>query len=88
MAFGTILIIQNDGRLRNTKLSTIVAATRAAGLNRLEWQQIGKSGDVPLQTANTRLGYGVVIAEKDISNEDMREGGDMYSFGVEGDISQ
>ncbi|KAI1473614.1 hypothetical protein F4774DRAFT_423111 [Daldinia eschscholtzii] len=94
---GTLAILENEGVLRSTRFSSIVAATRGPALEKLGW--VGEDrGELPRDVKNLKVGYGIVhkVNELGVLQEDMRyperrtwDGGDVhYGFGLEGDVRQ
>ncbi|KAI1333632.1 hypothetical protein F5Y15DRAFT_338359 [Xylariaceae sp. FL0016] len=95
---GTLAVLQNEGVLRNTRFSSIVAATRGPALEKLGWGEAGDGRDVPRDVKNLRVGYGIVHRPSGlgVQQEDTRyperslwEVGDVrYGFGIEGNVRQ
>ncbi|OLN95210.1 hypothetical protein CCHL11_10296 [Colletotrichum chlorophyti] len=80
VAFG-VAAIREEGLVRNTRFSSIVAATRGPGLEKLPWGAAIGSGDHH-PVAGAKVGYGLVPG-------DMNPGsGETYGFGLEGDVKQ
>lgn len=60
-AAGALAIRDNGGVARNTRFSSVVAATRGPVLERIAWQgPLQDRGDVPAEVKRLRLGYGVM----------------------------
>ncbi|CCC11700.1 unnamed protein product [Sordaria macrospora k-hell] len=67
---GALALRENGGVVRDTKFSSIVAATRGSGLGRVRWTDgtdgtgvsVGGDGTVPEEVKGWRMGYGVVDA--------------------------
>ncbi|KAI0382315.1 hypothetical protein F5Y04DRAFT_52790 [Hypomontagnella monticulosa] len=97
VAAGTLTVLENQGVLRSTRFSSIVAATRGPALEKLGWHG---SEDLPRDVKNVRVGYGLVHRAGSglgvLQEEDSRYpervvwgGGDVhYGFGLEGDVRQ
>ena len=85
-ALGAAAIAQNSGVVRNTRFSSIVAATRSKELDAIGWRQRGENswGEVPREVARTRLGYGLVSGGLNGKKEEVMD----YGFGVEGKVRQ
>ncbi|KAI1798706.1 hypothetical protein F4811DRAFT_558556 [Daldinia bambusicola] len=94
---GTLAILENEGVLRSTRFSSIVAATRGPALEKLGW--VGEErGELPRDIKSLKVGYGIVhrANELGVLQEDMRyperrvwDGGDVhYGFGLKGDVRQ
>ncbi|OTA52768.1 hypothetical protein K449DRAFT_390743 [Hypoxylon sp. EC38] len=94
---GTLAILENEGVLRSTRFSSIVAATRGPALEKLGLAGEDR-GNVPRDVKNLKVGYGIVHGASGLGvlQEDTRsservawEGGDIrYGFGLEGDVQQ
>lgn len=64
IAVGALAIRDNGGVTRNTRFSSIVAATRGPALEKIAWMgPLEDRGDVPAQVKNLRLGYGVLTID-------------------------
>jgi hypothetical protein len=87
VALGAAAISQNAGKLRNTRFSSIVAATRGPGLDRLAWRRTSALGEVPRDVGRVRLGYGLV-GHGSSSFDSVGEWTECYGFGVEGEVRQ
>ncbi|KAF3068470.1 hypothetical protein GL218_08259 [Daldinia childiae] len=94
---GTLAILENEGVLRSTRFSSIVAATRGPALEKLGW--VGEDrGNLPRDIKNLKVGYGIVhrmsgleVLQEDTQYPERRvwDGGDVhYGFGLEGDVQQ
>lgn len=98
VAAGTMSILENEGVIRSTRFSSIVAATRGPALEKLGWVGSHRSGDLPNEMKNMKVGFGVAHRPNDpvVSQEGAghhgREAQDAeelhYCFGLEGDIRQ
>ncbi|GKT52368.1 uncharacterized protein ColSpa_12549 [Colletotrichum spaethianum] len=75
VAFG-VAAVREEGLVRNTRFSSIVAATRGPGLEKLPWATTPNSDHRPVAAA--KVGYGLVP----------QGGAETYGFGVEGDVKQ
>ncbi|KAK1968956.1 hypothetical protein LY78DRAFT_727400 [Colletotrichum sublineola] len=100
VALGALAVRENGGVLRNTRFSSVVAATRGPALDKVNWEGPNRDqGDVPDDVKKLKLGYGVII------NQNMGNGlnaGERYprqsmiwspsevrcGFGLEGDVDQ
>lgn len=61
IAAGALAIRDNGGVTRNTRFSSVVAATRGPALEKIAWQgPLQDRGDVPAEVKRLRLGYGVM----------------------------
>lgn len=61
IAAGALAIRDNGGVTRNTRFSSVVAATRGPALEKIAWQgPLQDRGDVPSEVKRLRLGYGVM----------------------------
>ncbi|KAI0849192.1 hypothetical protein F5Y00DRAFT_235882 [Daldinia vernicosa] len=70
---GTLAILENEGVLRNTRFSSIVAATRGPALEKLGW--VGEDrGNLPRDIKNLKVGYGIVhrMSGLEVLQEDTR----------------
>ncbi|WYZ41115.1 hypothetical protein EsH8_V_000010 [Colletotrichum jinshuiense] len=79
VAFG-VAAVREEGLVRNTRFSSIVAATRGPGLEKLPWATTPSSDHDPV--AGAKVGYGLV--PKDVNSG----GAETYGFGLEGDVKQ
>ncbi|KAK4188450.1 hypothetical protein QBC35DRAFT_195727 [Podospora australis] len=59
VGLGTAALAQNNYHVRDIKVSSIVAATRAPCLEDLPWKS-SKWGEVPWEIKQTQLGYGII----------------------------
>ncbi|KAK1978574.1 hypothetical protein LZ30DRAFT_210245 [Colletotrichum cereale] len=79
VAFG-VVAVREEGLVRNTRFSSIVAATRGPGLEKIPWATTPNSDHRPV--AGAKVGYGLVP-------KDPHQGGpETYGFGLEGDVKQ
>ncbi|EAA33028.3 hypothetical protein GE21DRAFT_5576 [Neurospora crassa] len=94
---GALALRENGAVVRDTKFSSIVAATRGSGLGRARWTDRfdgGASGGgdtVPEEVKGWRMGYGVVDAgagDGRLEVVDGAGGRTVYGFGFEGDVRQ
>ncbi|XXG96238.1 hypothetical protein Hte_002519 [Hypoxylon texense] len=95
---GTLAILENEGLLRSTRFSSIVAATRGPALEKLGWVGPENQGSLPRDVRNLKVGYGIVhkpgglgVLQEDTSYPERVawDGGDIrYGFGLEGDVRQ
>jgi hypothetical protein len=74
VVFG-VMAIQEEGGVRNTRFSSIVAATRGPGLEKVPW-----NAEVHRRF---RVGYGLVPRGLGVDPSDST-----YGFGIEGDVRQ
>ncbi|KAK1977680.1 hypothetical protein LZ30DRAFT_600738 [Colletotrichum cereale] len=99
VALGALAVRENGDVLRNTRFSSVVAATRGPALDKVHWEGPDRDrGDVPDDVKKLKLGYGVM-------NQNMGNGfsvGERYprqsmvwspgeircGFGLEGDVNQ
>ncbi|GKT56612.1 formylmethionine deformylase-like protein [Colletotrichum tofieldiae] len=99
VALGALAVRENGGVLRNTRFSSIVAATRGPALDKVHWEGPDRDrGDVPEDVKKLKLGYGVI-------NQNIGDGLDAgvryprqsmvwspseirCGFGLEGDVNQ
>ncbi|KAK1759187.1 hypothetical protein QBC47DRAFT_99687 [Echria macrotheca] len=58
--FGALAVAENDNHVRDIKMSSIVAATRAPILEDLPWS-LSRWGEVPDDIRDTKVGYGLVV---------------------------
>lgn len=64
IAAGALAIRDNGGVTRNTRFSSIVAATRGPALEKIAWRgPLQDRGDVPAEVKTLRLGYGVMVPD-------------------------
>lgn len=100
---GALALRENGGVVRDTKFSSIVAATRGSGLGRVRWtdgadggvSSVG-NGTVPEEVKGWRMGYGVVDTSGSGGYGDgrldvgdgMGGGRTVFGFGFEGDVRQ
>ncbi|KAI1880512.1 hypothetical protein JX265_000752 [Neoarthrinium moseri] len=96
VVLGTAAVLSNEGRLYDTRFSSIVAATRGPALEKVMWKE--DRGDLPPDVRNLRVGYGlihrastlgVVVDDTRYPERGVWEGGEIrYGFGLEGDVRQ
>ncbi|KAF4919382.1 hypothetical protein CGCVW01_v007944 [Colletotrichum viniferum] len=79
VAFG-VAAVWEEGLVRNTRFSSIVAATRGPALEKLPWGNAVPGSD-HRPVAGARVGYGLVPTDPHV-------GGSTYGFGLEGDVKQ
>ncbi|KAF6832308.1 hypothetical protein CPLU01_06272 [Colletotrichum plurivorum] len=79
VSFG-VAAVREEGLVRNTRFSSIVAATRGPGLEKLPWGNTVPGTD-HRPVAGARVGYGLVPTNP-------HAGGETYGFGLEGDVRQ
>lgn len=61
VAAGALAVRENGGVTRNTRFSSVVAATRGPVLEKIAWQgPLQDRGDVPGDVKKLKLGYGVM----------------------------
>ncbi|RSL61910.1 hypothetical protein CEP54_005982 [Fusarium duplospermum] len=86
VAAGTLALRHNGGLRRDSRFSSILAATRGQGLNRVEWGgPLFDRGQVNHSVRGFKMGYGTAKrdeAERLIGNQVP------FSFGFEGEIEQ
>lgn len=100
VAAGALAVRENGGVLRNTRFSSIVAATRGPALEKVSWEGPNRDrGDVPEDVKELKLGYGV-MKQRDVNSLDGPGGihpqdSTLWSpsevrcgFGLEGDVNQ
>ncbi|TQN73310.1 hypothetical protein CSHISOI_02130 [Colletotrichum shisoi] len=80
VAFG-LAAVREEGLVRNTRFSSIVAATRGPGLEKLPWATSPNSDHRPV--AGAKVGYGLVPRDPHSG-----AGVETYGFGIEGDVKQ
>lgn len=61
--FGALALAENDNRVRETRVSSIIAATRAPCLNDLPWTA-SQWGEVPEEIRDAKMGYGLVVDDR------------------------
>lgn len=65
VAVGTFAVNDNGGVTRNTRFSSVVAATRGPALEKIAWMgPLQDRGDVPKDVKGLRLGYGIMNENK------------------------
>lgn len=94
---GTFAVLENEGRLYDTRFSSIVAATRGPALEKVMWKDENR-GKLAADIKNLKVGYGVIhrAPALDAMAGDVRPsvhpstgGGEVrYGFGLEGDVRQ
>ncbi|RSL50831.1 hypothetical protein CEP53_008656 [Fusarium sp. AF-6] len=86
VAAGTLALRHNGGLRRDSRFSSILAATRGQGLNRVEWGgPLFDKGQVNHSVRGFKMGYGTAKrdeAERLIGNQVP------FTFGFEGEIEQ
>ncbi|KAK1776013.1 hypothetical protein QBC45DRAFT_480229 [Copromyces sp. CBS 386.78] len=99
LVVGALALRENGGVVRDTKFSSIVAATRGSGLGRVRWTDgtdgtgVSVGDGVPEEVKGWRMGYGVVDAgagegRLDVGDGFIGGGRTVYGFGFEGDVRQ
>ena len=88
VALGAKAISQNAGKLRHTRFSSIVAATRGPSLDQLAWNRTSVWGEVPRDVGKVRLGYGLMGHGRGVSDGTGETWTEYYGFGVEGEVRQ
>lgn len=83
--FGAVAVFQNGGYLRDIRFSSIVAATRAPGLDHLEWSKRSYGREGPIDVGDIKLGYGQVGGSAHLTGQ---QGTDYHGFGLEGEVRQ
>ncbi|KAK3356454.1 hypothetical protein B0T25DRAFT_451700 [Lasiosphaeria hispida] len=82
----------NQGGLRDTRWSSIVAATRGPALDNVNWEgRPGEGEDVTGNAKNLKVGYGVLQASLsggEASSTGWDSEGRRYGFGLEGHVRQ
>ncbi|KAH6647340.1 hypothetical protein BKA67DRAFT_594456 [Truncatella angustata] len=99
VVLGTVAVFENEGRLYDTRFSSIVAATRGPALEKVMWKE--DKGDLDPGVRKMRVGYGLihktnalgVVPEEETTRytgRGMNEEGDTprFGFGLEGDVRQ
>ncbi|KAF4465604.1 formylmethionine deformylase [Fusarium albosuccineum] len=86
---GSIALWRNGGRRRDSRFSSIVAATRGSSLSKIDWGGPAvDEGQVNEKVRNLKLGYGL---SKHVETEEFpgtARSQVTFSFGCEGDIYQ
>jgi len=78
--FGALALVENNHHVRDIRVSSIVAATRAPCLQELPWTK-SQWGEVPPEIREVKMGYGMVVDEqKDGSPNDPLQQKIMYGF--------
>ncbi|KAF3810866.1 hypothetical protein GCG54_00003043 [Colletotrichum gloeosporioides] len=100
VAAGALAIRENGGVLRNTRFSSIVAATRGPALEKVKWEGPDRDrGDVPKDVKELKIGYGVmnqnVMSPLGTDGRYPQQSSPIWSpnevrcgFGLEGDVNQ
>ncbi|EQB45138.1 hypothetical protein CGLO_16037 [Colletotrichum gloeosporioides Cg-14] len=100
VAAGALAIRENGGVLRNTRFSSIVAATRGPALEKVKWEGPDRDrGDVPKDVKELKIGYGVmnqnVMSPLGTDGRYPQQSSSIWSpnevrcgFGLEGDVNQ
>lgn len=97
VVLGTAAVLENEGRLYDTRFSSIVAATRGPALERVMWKE--DKGDLASGVRKMKVGYGlihrvntlsVVPEETGYTGHGVGEenGTPRFGFGLEGDVRQ
>jgi hypothetical protein len=81
VVLGAMAIEQNGGKMRNTRFSSIAAATRGLGFETLELRS-SSWGELPGDVKKMKLGYGL-LSNVDDTNEVWM---DNYGFGKEAEV--
>ncbi|TDZ16620.1 hypothetical protein Cob_v010458 [Colletotrichum orbiculare MAFF 240422] len=81
VSFG-VAAVREEGLVRNTRFSSIVAATRGPGLEKLPWGNTVPGSD-HRPVAGAKVGYGLVPTDPHAGR-----GAETYGFGLEGDVQQ
>ncbi|EQB54677.1 hypothetical protein CGLO_05454 [Colletotrichum gloeosporioides Cg-14] len=94
VAAGTIALRKNGGVPRNTRFSSILAATRAKSLNQVNWDGPERdNGNISSDLKRQKLGYGKLRSSEgdgvhgDGSHES-KTAEAQYGFGFEGEVDQ
>ncbi|KAK1573296.1 uncharacterized protein LY79DRAFT_593985 [Colletotrichum navitas] len=100
VALGALAVLENGGVLRNTRFSSVVAATRGPALDKVHWEGPDRDqGDVPDDVKKLKLGYGVInqsIMDNGLNTGERYPRQSMVwspsevrcGFGLEGDVDQ
>lgn len=97
VVLGTAAVLENEGRLYDTRFSSIVAATRGPALEKVMWKE--DKGDLASSVRKMKVGYGLihrVNALDAVPSETRYEGHGAsedvvtprFGFGLEGDVRQ
>lgn len=98
VVLGTVAVLENEGKLYDTRFSSIVAATRGPALEKVMWNE--DRGHVASDVKHMKVGYGLVhpagggpqggAAEySGYPDPVLWNGGEVrYGFGLEGDVRQ
>ena len=79
---GTLALAENNNHVRDTRVSSIVAATRAHCLEDLPWAS-SQWGEVPQEIREVKMGYGMVAVDDRALGDGLQPGGGpkvMYGF--------
>lgn len=96
VAVGAHAVRENDGAMRDTRFSSIVAATRGPALERVGWED---RGELPGDVKGLRLGYGMIprggpegiglgVVDVGSIGSGWKPGEMRYGFGLEGEVQQ
>ncbi|KAK3378625.1 hypothetical protein B0T24DRAFT_609418 [Lasiosphaeria ovina] len=92
VAAGALAVADNNGAVRDTHFSSVVAATRGPALDRARWDGGGAThySTVPAEVKRLRAGYGLVgdVATPAAIGGELQTSGVRYGFGLEGDVRQ
>lgn len=96
VVLGTIAVLKNEGRLYDTRFSSIVAATRGPALEKMAWKE--DNADLGPEVRNLKVGYGMIHYTSNPGTvprspaypepclwEDVEF---RYGFGLEGEVRQ
>ncbi|KAK6087206.1 hypothetical protein SCUP234_01837 [Seiridium cupressi] len=97
VVLGTGAVLANEGRLYDTRFSSIVAATRGPALEKVMWKE--DRGEIPSGVRHLKVGYGLihrptalgaVPEDTRYQSRGMSEEGETprFGFGLEGDVRQ
>jgi len=75
--FGALALIENNNHVRDTRVSSIMAASRAPALEDLPWSK-SQWGEVPPEIREVKMGYGMVY--EDQAGDDPLQQKSMYGF--------
>jgi hypothetical protein len=88
IAFGSAAVSQNAWKIRNTRFSSIVAATRGPGLDQLGWRRTTAWGELPADVGRVRVGYGIVGNGVGVVDQRGDSWEECYGFGLDGEVRQ
>ncbi|KAK4454245.1 hypothetical protein QBC34DRAFT_342620 [Podospora aff. communis PSN243] len=74
--FGALALVENNHHVRDTRVSSIIAATRAPCLQELPWTK-SQWGEVPQEIRDVQMGYGMVVEDQ---TDDPLQPKVMYGF--------